>query len=92
LPIQPIIAKIVTNNYSYQPMSDISICLPDDLLIYINQKAQNPNSLIESLLQQWRKQQENEALAAACQLIDELNLGWDEEWQTQAITDWEASG
>lgn len=49
-------------------------------------------ALIESLLKQWRKQQENQALAEACKLIDELDLGWDEEWQAQAITDWEVSG
>ncbi|WP_293232002.1 hypothetical protein [Microcoleus sp. PH2017_05_CCC_O_A] len=48
--------------------------------------------MIESLLKQWRKQQENQALAEACKLIDELDLGWDEEWQAQAITDWEVSG
>ncbi|HSF74397.1 MULTISPECIES: hypothetical protein [unclassified Microcoleus] len=73
-------------------MSNISISLPDDLVTYVSQKAPNPSALIESLLQQWRKQQEKQALADACQLIDELNLGWDEEWQTQAITDWEVSG
>jgi len=72
-------------------MSDISISLPDDLLTYVNQKVPNPSALIESLLKQWRKQQENQALAEACKLIDELDLGWDEEWQAQAITDWEAS-
>ncbi len=72
-------------------MNDISIWLPEDLLIYINQKVQNPSALIESLLQQWRKQQENQALAEACKLVDELDLGWGEEWQAQAITDWEAS-
>jgi antitoxin ParD1/3/4 len=73
-------------------MSNISISLPDELVTYINQKSPNPSALIESLLQQWRKQQEKQALADACQLIDELNLGWDEEWQSQAITDWEVSG
>ena len=73
-------------------MNEISIYLPDDLLTYMNQKVHNPSALIESLLQQWRKQQENLALAEACQLVDELNLGWDEEWQTEAITDWEVSG
>ncbi|HEY9300892.1 MAG TPA: hypothetical protein VIQ31_31910 [Phormidium sp.] len=72
-------------------MNDISICLPEDLLTYINQKVQNPSALIESLLQQWRKQQENQALAEACKLVDELDLGWDEQWQTQAITDREVS-
>jgi hypothetical protein len=73
-------------------MSNISISLPDELLTYVNQKASNPSALIEALLKQWRKQQENQALAEACKLIDELDLGWDEEWQAQAITDWEVSG
>lgn len=72
-------------------MSNISISLPDELLTYVNQKAPNPSALIEALLKQWRKQQENQALAEACKLIDELDLGWDEEWQAQAITDSEAS-
>jgi antitoxin ParD1/3/4 len=62
------------------------------LLTYIEQKVENRSTLIESLLQQWRRQQEDEALAQACKLVDELGLGWDEEWQTLAITDWEASG
>lgn len=73
-------------------MAKITISLPDDLLTYLDQKVENRSSLIESLLLQWRRQQEDEALARACQLVDEMNLGWDEEWQTQAITDWEASG
>ena len=73
-------------------MAKISISLPDELLIYIDQKVENRSALIELLLQQWRQQQEDEALAQACKLVDELNLGWDEEWQTLAITDWEASG
>ncbi|MGL5066193.1 MAG: hypothetical protein ACRC62_39995 [Microcoleus sp.] len=68
-------------------MSKLSIHLPDDLLNYVNQKAPNPSALIESLLQQWRQQQESIALAEACKLIEELNLGWDEECQTQAIAE-----
>lgn len=73
-------------------MAKISIYIPDELLIYIDQKVENRSALIELLLQQWRQQQEDEALAQACKLVDELSLGWDEEWQTLAITDWEASG
>ena len=73
-------------------MAKISISLPDNLLIYLDQKVENRSALIESLLQQWRQQQEDEALAQACLLVDELSLGWDTEWQNQAITDWEASG
>jgi antitoxin ParD1/3/4 len=73
-------------------MAKISISLPDELLTYLDQKVENRSALIESLLQQWRQQEEDEALAKACKLVDELNLGWDEEWQTLAVTDWEASG
>ncbi len=73
-------------------MAKISISIPDELLIYIDQKVENRSALIELLLQQWRRQKEDEALAQACKLVDELGLGWDEEWQTLAITDWEASG
>ncbi len=38
------------------------------------------------------EQEKNEALALACALVDELELGWESEWQQAAITDWEASG
>jgi antitoxin ParD1/3/4 len=37
-------------------------------------------------------EREDAALAMACALVDELELGWETEWQTAAITDWEASG
>jgi hypothetical protein len=40
--------------------------------------------LIESLLQQWQQQQEDEAVA--CALVDKLELGWGSEWQNAAIT------
>ena len=73
-------------------MAQISISLSDDLLTYIESKVENPDALIESLLQKWQQQQEKQALAEACEMVDKLNLGWEEEWQTQGITDWEASG
>lgn len=73
-------------------MAKISISLPDDLLNYVDQKVENRSALIESLLQQWQRQQEDQALAQACALVDELDLGWDSEWQEAAIIDWEASG
>ena len=73
-------------------MAQISISLSDDLLTYIESKVENPDALIESLLQKWQQQQEKQALAEARKMVDELNLGWEEEWQTQGITDWEASG
>ena len=73
-------------------MAQMSISLSDDLLTYIESKVENPDALIESLLQKWQQQQEKQALAEACKMVDKLNLGWEEEWQTQGITDWEASG
>jgi Arc/MetJ-type ribon-helix-helix transcriptional regulator len=72
-------------------MAKISISLPDELLTYIDQKVENRSALIESLLQQWQQQQEDEALAVACALVDELELGWGSEWQNAAINDWQAS-
>ncbi|MFE1747573.1 hypothetical protein [Coleofasciculus sp. H7-2] len=73
-------------------MAKISISLPEKLLTYLDQKVENRSALIESLLQQWRQQQEDAALAQACSLVDELELGWEYEWQKAAITDREASG
>ncbi|MBD2679284.1 MAG: ribbon-helix-helix domain-containing protein [Nostoc sp. ChiQUE01a] len=73
-------------------MAKISISLPDELLTYIDQQVENRSALIENLLKQWRQEQEDAALAIACSLVDELELGWQSEWQNVAITDWEASG
>jgi Arc/MetJ-type ribon-helix-helix transcriptional regulator len=73
-------------------MAKISISLPDELLNYIDQNVENRSALIESLLKQWQEKQQDEALAAACALVDELELGWESEWQNIAITEWEASG
>ncbi|MEM9273456.1 MAG: hypothetical protein AAGA80_10910 [Cyanobacteria bacterium P01_F01_bin.143] len=73
-------------------MAKISISLLDELLNYLNQKVNDRSALIESLLQQWQKQQEDKALAEACEAIDELELGWTEEWQKAALTDWKKSG
>ncbi len=44
----------------------------------------------ESSLQQ--AEDDDAAFDLACALVDELNLGWDSEWQQAAITDWEVSG
>lgn len=73
-------------------MAKISISLPDDLLQYLDTQVENRSALIEVLLRQWQQQQKDESLAQACAVVDELDLGWDSEWQQQAITDWEASG
>jgi hypothetical protein len=73
-------------------MAKVSIYIPDDLLIYIDQKVDNRSALIETLARQWKMQQENRALAEACELVDQLDLGWDESCQNAMITDWEVSG
>jgi antitoxin ParD1/3/4 len=66
-------------------MAKISISLPDELVNYIDQKVENRSALIESLLKQWQEKQQDETLAAACTLVDELELGWESEWQNIAI-------
>jgi Arc/MetJ-type ribon-helix-helix transcriptional regulator len=73
-------------------MAKISVSLPDHLLTYLDSKVDNRSQLIETLLKEWQQQQENEALAKACELVDQLDLGWNSEWQSQAATDWEVSG
>jgi antitoxin ParD1/3/4 len=70
----------------------VSISLPEELVTYIDEKVKNRSQLIESLLQQWRKKQEQQEMVEACMLLDEMNLEWDDEWEQAAITDWEASG
>jgi antitoxin ParD1/3/4 len=66
-------------------MDKFSISLPDDLLNYIDQKVDNRSALIESLLKEWQEKQQNEALPAACAVVDELQLGWEREMTTQII-------
>jgi Arc/MetJ-type ribon-helix-helix transcriptional regulator len=73
-------------------MAKISISLPDELLTYLDQQVDNRSAFIESLLREWQQKQENLALAEACVLVDEFELGWDGEWQKAAIIDSEASG
>jgi antitoxin ParD1/3/4 len=68
-------------------MTTISISLPDELVYYLDQKVEDKNLLIISILQQWQRQQEDQELAQACSIIDELDLGWTEECQTSAIMD-----
>ena len=70
----------------------VSISLPDELVAYLDAKVNNRSGLIESLLQQWRRQQQAEEIAQACLLLDSQQLGWDEECEQAAIFDWEASG
>lgn len=70
----------------------VSISLPEELVTYIDEKVKNRSQLIESLLQQWRKKQQEQEMVEACMLLDEMNLEWNDEWEQAAITDWEASG
>ncbi|XZO02672.1 MAG: ribbon-helix-helix domain-containing protein [Microcoleus sp.] len=73
----------------------VSISLPDELVRYIDDRVENRSSLVELLLQAWRKQQEQQAMVEACLLLDELSdelTDEDEAWQQAAIIDWEASG
>jgi metal-responsive CopG/Arc/MetJ family transcriptional regulator len=73
-------------------MAKISISLPDELVQYVDEHVENRSALIENLLEQWKRYQENMALSVACAAVDELNLGWEAEWQNAAIIDLEASG
>jgi metal-responsive CopG/Arc/MetJ family transcriptional regulator len=68
-------------------MATISVSLPDSLLLYMDTHVENRSALIETLLEQWKQQNEDEALAVACSVVDELRLGWDSEWQSAAILD-----
>jgi len=72
----------------------VSISLPEELVRYLDDRVNNRSRLVEGLLQEWRKQQENKAMVEACLLLDELDGLNDEEqaWQQAAITDWEVSG
>lgn len=73
-------------------MAKVSISIPDDLLAYIDRNVENRSALIERLASQWKTQQEDQALAEACRLVDQLDLGWDQSCQNAMITDWEVSG
>jgi metal-responsive CopG/Arc/MetJ family transcriptional regulator len=73
-------------------MAKISISLPNELVQYVDTHVENRSALIETLLEQWKLNQEDMVLAEACAAVDELELGWNSEWQALAISDMEASG
>jgi metal-responsive CopG/Arc/MetJ family transcriptional regulator len=73
-------------------MAKISISLPNELVQYVDTHVENRSALIENLLEQWKLHQEDMVLAEACAAVDELDLGWDSQWQALAISDMEASG
>ena len=70
----------------------ISISLPNELVQYIDERVNNRSQLIESLLSAWQKKQHQQAMLAACLILDEQISVEDQEWQQAAITDWEVSG
>jgi antitoxin ParD1/3/4 len=70
----------------------ISISLPNELVQYVDSQVDNRSQLIESLLQKWQKEQEQAKMVDACLALDDLQIGWGEEWEEAAITDWEAFG
>jgi metal-responsive CopG/Arc/MetJ family transcriptional regulator len=73
-------------------MAKISISLPNELVQYVDTHVENRSALIENLLEQWKLHQEDMILAEACAAVDELELGWDSQWQALAMSDMEASG
>jgi hypothetical protein len=85
-------SRNLSNTCGATKMAKVSISIPDDLLAYIDRKVDNRSALLESLVKHWQAQQEDQALADACGLVDQLGLGWDETCQNAMITDWEVSG
>jgi metal-responsive CopG/Arc/MetJ family transcriptional regulator len=71
----------------------ISISLPNELVRYVDERVVNRSQLIESLLSDWQKKQQQQAMLTACLILDEQTLIEDDaQWQQAAITDWEVSG
>jgi Arc/MetJ-type ribon-helix-helix transcriptional regulator len=69
----------------------ISISLPDELVRYIDERVGNRSQLIESLLWDWQKKQQQQAMLAACLALDERSSVEDDEWQQATIIDWMVS-
>ena len=66
----------------------ISISLPDELVRYIDERVVNRSQLIESLLLAWQRKQHQQAMLAACLVLDEqTSVEDDEEWQQAAVED-----
>jgi metal-responsive CopG/Arc/MetJ family transcriptional regulator len=70
----------------------ISVSLPQELVMYIDNQVDNRSKLIESLLLSWQKRQQQDLMVAACLVLDNQQSTEEDEWQQAAITDWEASG
>jgi metal-responsive CopG/Arc/MetJ family transcriptional regulator len=69
---------------------EISISLPGELVRYIDERVDNRNQLIESLLSAWQKKQHQQAMLSACLVLEQTSIE-EEEWQQAAITDWKVS-
>jgi metal-responsive CopG/Arc/MetJ family transcriptional regulator len=62
-------------------MAKISISLPDDLVLYVDEHVGNRSALIEKLLAQWKQDSENEELVKACAAVDGiLNVRTQQLW------------
>jgi Arc/MetJ-type ribon-helix-helix transcriptional regulator len=60
---------------------NISISLPNELVRYIDERVDNRSQLIKSLLLAWQKKQHQQAMLAACLILDEQTSVEDEEFQ-----------
>jgi metal-responsive CopG/Arc/MetJ family transcriptional regulator len=70
----------------------ISISLPQELVKYVDDRVDNRSQLIESLLLNWQRSQQQELMVTACLALDEHRSTEEDEWQQAAAIDWEASG
>ena len=62
--------------------------ISDDLVAYLDAQVDNRSHLIEGLLQQWRKNKQNQEMIQACLLSDELTAEEWQAWETAEITDY----
>jgi Arc/MetJ-type ribon-helix-helix transcriptional regulator len=60
---------------------NISISLPNELVRYIDERVDNRSQLIKLLLLAWQKKQHQQAMLAACLILDEQTSVEDEEFQ-----------
>jgi metal-responsive CopG/Arc/MetJ family transcriptional regulator len=70
----------------------ISISLPDRLVRYIDERVDDRSQLIESLLSDWQKKQQQQEMLSACLVLDEQMSIEEEEWQRAGISNWGVSG
>jgi hypothetical protein len=66
----------------------ISVSISDDLVAYLDAQVDDRSQLIEELLQQWRKNKQNQEMIQACLLSDEYMAEEWQMWETAEITDY----